>query len=48
VTSCSDTQRSFGVRGSLGGDRETGVDRGFVRPEALTNFGVSVRQRIQS
>jgi hypothetical protein len=32
-------QHKIGVRGSLGGDRETGVDRGFVRPEGFTNFG---------
>jgi len=45
VTLCWDTQRSFGVRCSLGGDLDTGVDRGFVRPEAFTNFGVIFNEK---
>jgi len=32
-------RRKSGVRGSLGGDHETGVGRGFVRSEAFTVFG---------
>lgn len=34
-----------GVRGSLGGDLVTGVDGGFVRPEALTNLGVVCKRK---